>query len=86
MFNEELEVAAFEVRVMRQGSDIAVVAFYWNEDGHMELVTGCLSAVAVDAVEELLACAKQALHAANWQPVHLGDADATAEESGEPPF
>lgn len=86
MFNEELEVAAFEVRVLRQGSDIAVCAFYWNEDGHMELVTGCLSSLAVDAIEELLVCAKQAFATSDWKPVHIGNETTAEAKGGEPPF
>lgn len=86
MFDESLEVAAFEVRVMRQGSDIAVVAFYWNEDGFMEVVAGCASAVAVEPVTELLVCAKQALDNANWKSVHIGNEAPTEPGYGEPPF
>lgn len=85
LFDDVLEVAAFEVRVMRQGSDIAAIAFFWNEDGLMEVVTGSAPGAPVEALKELLVCATQALDHANWKPVSLDSEGATAQ-SDDPPF
>lgn len=85
MFDERMEVPAFEVRVMRQASDIAVVGFFWNDDGIMEVVCGHAPDAPVETVEELLVAARQALHAADWKSVRdlpLG----AVEESDKPPF
>lgn len=86
MFDEN-EVPAFEVRVVRQSSDIAVVALWWNEEGHMEVVTGKVAGVELAAVVELLAIASQAIRVANWKSVADMDKHAAADPvSEEPPF
>lgn len=82
----EMGLPDVEIRVLVEGSEVAVAAFYIEKRGHVELIVGCTDPSEAYRIAMCAEVAADAWRAADWKQVaDIAEGSPPFDESGDAP-